>query len=29
MEPYVNLAIAMVKGEDVGTTLEELAALPL
>jgi hypothetical protein len=29
MEPYVNLAVAIVKGENVDSALKELAALPL
>ena len=29
MEPYVNLAVAMVKGEKVDSALKELAVLPL
>jgi hypothetical protein len=29
MEPYINLAIAMVKGENVDASVKELAALPL
>ena len=29
MEPYINLAVAMVKGQNVNAALKELAALPL
>jgi hypothetical protein len=29
MEPYMNLAIAMMGGKDTGPAIEELAALPL
>jgi hypothetical protein len=29
MEPYVNLAMAMMGGNDTGPAIEELAALPL
>jgi hypothetical protein len=29
MEPYVNLAVAMMGGKDTGPAIEELAALPL
>jgi hypothetical protein len=29
MEPYMNLAVAMMGGKDTGPAIEELAALPL
>jgi hypothetical protein len=29
MEPYVNLAVAMMRGKDTGPAIEELSALPL
>jgi hypothetical protein len=29
MEPYMNLAMAMMSGKDTGPAIEELAALPL
>jgi hypothetical protein len=29
MEPYLNLAVAMMGGKDTGPAIEELAALPL